>query len=481
MNSPNPYLCSHLIADGQTLNTAAIQSVIDKAAAAGGGTVIIPPGRYLTGMIRLRSGVCLHLETGATLLASANPEDHRPWTSSRTSGDHWQHEEEGAWHLIVAEDAEDIGLSGQGCLDGQGHLHYDSLPDDRPGWPLARHKDGRRPGAMVQISRCRRVSLRGVRLTNVANWTLHLFDSDQVMVRDLHIQNPPHAPNADGIDITGCHYVTVSGCHIDTCDDAVCLKTFDNSRTCENISVTNCVLRTHCVALKLGCIESVKDMRNITFSDCTITASHRALGLYSTRGGVFENIYAGNLVCDTAAPLMFTRPVHIDVRRDRTGLPAGAVRNVRIAGLSARTNGRCLFTATDGGCIENLILRDVQLRYPVVDDPATMGADYGGNQFSRHCPWARTRRAAFVFYGVDSVEATGLQVHWPDPDAAPDAVWSPAAKLANGDHRVFVPKDWQLPADAPFAAVATRKCRQTAIATEFLTGYQGGSALAQED
>src|SRR4051812_15957638 len=53
------------IANGQSLNTAAIQKTIDAAAADGGGTVVIPPGTFLSGAIFLKPGVHLHLEKGA--------------------------------------------------------------------------------------------------------------------------------------------------------------------------------------------------------------------------------------------------------------------------------------------------------------------------------------------------------------------------------------------------------------------------------
>ncbi|MCC5789625.1 MAG: hypothetical protein JJT75_08320 [Opitutales bacterium] len=459
--------------DGVTLSTKALQKAIDSIADLGGGTVLAPPGRYLTGMLRLRSKITFHLEAGAVLLASPNPEDSRPWAPSKASGDYWKHEEEGAWHLLYAEDCEDLTLSGPGILDGQGEYHYDAPPEGQLGWPLAKAKDGQRPGALVQISRCRRVRLQDIRLQNVANWTLHLYDSDHLQVRDIHINNPDHAPNADGIDITGCHYVTINGCHIDTCDDAICLKTFDHSRTCENVTVSNCVLKTSCVALKLGCVESVQDMRNVTFSNCTVTGSSRGVGLYSVHGGVLENISITNIVCDTKAPLMFTRPIHLDLRKStRSPNRPGGIRNVLISGMVATTNGRCLFTGDQDNFIENLILRDIQLIYPTVDDPARTAETYGGSQFSPQSPWARTTRAALVFDKVRECSLEGIQIQWPQPGEKIDPVWTPPAKIANGDHHLFQPADWALPEDTIFRAVAVKNSERLAFKTDHLTEYK---------
>lgn len=462
------------VPDGQTLSTLAIQKAIDDASAGEGGTVFIPPGRYLTGMLRLRSNMTLHFGKGATLLASPRPEDSEPWAPSKESGDYWQHDEEGSWHLLYAEGCEDLTISGHGCLDGQGTFHYEAPPEGELGWPLAKAKNGRRPGALLQISRCQRVRIQDIRLQNVANWTLHLFDSDHVQVRDVHINNPDHAPNADGIDITGCHFVSINGCHIDTCDDAICLKTFDHSRTCENVTVSNCVLKTSCVALKLGCSESVQDMRNVTFSNCTVTGSSRGIGLYSVRGALLENIAISNIVCDTKAPLMFTRPIHIDLRKsDRQPGRPGGIRNVIISGIVATTTGRCLFTGDKDLFIENLILRDIQLIYPSVDDPSLHAASYGGTQFSPQSIWGRTARAAMVFHKVRDAQVSGLSIQWPKTAKPSDPDWSPQQKIANGDHRIFTPEEWALAPGETFQAVQSRDCERLEITGPNLRDFAG--------
>ena len=64
--------------DGTTKDTKAIQSAIDKAAAAG-GTVVISPGRYVSGTIHLRSNLTLRIEQGATLMFSPDDGDFDPY------------------------------------------------------------------------------------------------------------------------------------------------------------------------------------------------------------------------------------------------------------------------------------------------------------------------------------------------------------------------------------------------------------------
>ena len=463
---------------GRIPATAAIQKAIDQIADAGGGTLTIPPGTYLTGMIRLRDQVELHLCRGAVLKASPHLEDHLPAIESAGNGDHW-HKTQKSFHLIVAQGCRDIALTGPGRLDGNGTAWYDPV---EPGaaWPLARDQDWKRMGAMVLISECQNVLLRDLQLGNVCNWTLHLHESDHVRVRDLLIQNPAQAPNSDGIDITGCHNVSVSGCHIDTGDDAICLKTLPDGRSCENIAVTHCVLRTHCVALKLGAGESFQDMRNVVFTDCTVSGSHRVVGLYSLEGAVIENVIVANLTFDTRAPLMFTRPIHIDLRRKRESSKIGAIRNIRISGLMGESNGRSLLTAEPGAVLEDIHLKDLFVRIPCFDDPAPCGKDNGGSQFSNRTPDARVERAAFVIENARNLVMDNIRIQWPREGDLPEK-WMFPSKLANGTHRQFLPEDWNLSPETPVHAVSASNVQGGHIQSEGLAGWQGGDTLHCED
>lgn len=95
-------------ADGKTLNTSSIQAAINACKTNGGGTVLIPAGRFVTGTLFLGSNLDLHLSPGAVLLGSTQIKDYDP--SHR--------------HLIYAEDAHNLSLSGTGTIDGQGPAFY---------------------------------------------------------------------------------------------------------------------------------------------------------------------------------------------------------------------------------------------------------------------------------------------------------------------------------------------------------------------
>jgi hypothetical protein len=465
------------VGDGRTPATAAIARAIDEVHQLGGGRVVVPAGTFLTGMVRLRDGVELHLEDGAVLRASPVMEDYFPLIETDGAGDHW-HKSEPSFHLVIAQRCRDIAITGTGLIDGNGTAWYTPV---EPGaaWPLAGQDGAPRMGAMVLVSECRNVLIRDVRMGNVCNWTLHLHESDQVRVRDIHINNPAQAPNSDGIDITGCRGITVSGCRIDTGDDAIVLKTQPAGRSCEDVTVSNCVLRTHCVALKLGATESYHDMRNVVFSNCVVRGSHRAIGLYSLEGGILENIVFSDINFDTRAPLMFARPIHIDLRRRRDDSKLGAIRNVRISKLFGETNGRCVITAVDGAVIENLHIRDVSLRMPTFDDPAIHGAKHGGGQFSNRSPQSRIERAAFVIENARGLVMENIRVQWPE-SPTPPADWTFPTKLANGTHRLFTPPDWELPTGTPVHAISARNVQGGHLDAPGLAGWQGGEAVCAQ-
>ena len=96
-------------------SNTAINKAIQECHKQGGGKVIVPAGNFFTGPIELKSNVCLHLEEGAVLKFSTNPEDYLPVVLSRWEG----------WDcynlkpLIYAYEQENIAITGKGILDGQ--------------------------------------------------------------------------------------------------------------------------------------------------------------------------------------------------------------------------------------------------------------------------------------------------------------------------------------------------------------------------
>ena len=74
------------VGDGANVNTAAIAKAISACADSEGGTVLIPPGLWLTGPIHLKSNVNLHAAEGATIRFSTRFEDYLPVVFTRWEG-----------------------------------------------------------------------------------------------------------------------------------------------------------------------------------------------------------------------------------------------------------------------------------------------------------------------------------------------------------------------------------------------------------
>ena len=106
--------------DGLALNTEAFRQAVKACHEEGGGLVCIPRGIWLTGPIHLRSDVNLHLEKGAVLRFSARFADYLPAVFTRWEGVECYNYSP----LIYARDCENVAVSGEGVLDGQGQAWW---------------------------------------------------------------------------------------------------------------------------------------------------------------------------------------------------------------------------------------------------------------------------------------------------------------------------------------------------------------------
>jgi polygalacturonase len=280
------------ISDGQTLTTQHLQAAIDACGAAGGGTVIVPAGRYVTGSLWLRSNVTLHLESGAVLLGSQRFDDFPKW-SSRWEGPGVK---QSRASLICGEGLENIAITGRGTIDGRGKIWWDSQRRE-PGV-------ARRP-ILVRVVDCRNVLVEGVTLKNSPMWTLSPLACDNVNIRGVTIINPPDSPNTDGINPDSCHNVRISDCHVDVGDDCITIKSGKETdgrrelRACENVTITNCTLMHGHGGVVVGS-EISGSIRNIAISNCVFVGTDRGIRIKARRGrgGVVKDVRASNLVMD---------------------------------------------------------------------------------------------------------------------------------------------------------------------------------------
>ena len=298
--------------DGKTKDTAAIQKAIDRCAAAGGGTVCLGPGRYLTAPIHLASHVTLHLDAGAVILGSRDKRDYGI-VRLRCAGNEGLTLEA----LINGSDLENVAVTGRGAIDGQGSIWWESLreyletpKERRPTWPdrdtedFVRVAPGIRP-CLVELVNCRDIVFDGFTLRNSGFWTLHPIFCENVKIHGLTILNPDHSYNTDGINPDSCRNVRISDCLISVGDDCITLKSGadDAARArpvpCENINITNCTMLDGHGGVVIGS-DCAGGVRNVTASNCVFQGTEMGIRIKSMRGrgGVVENIAVNNIVME---------------------------------------------------------------------------------------------------------------------------------------------------------------------------------------
>jgi polygalacturonase len=277
------------VGDGQALNTSAIQSAIAACQEAGGGTVYVPAGNYVTGPLSMCSNVTLHLDAGATLLGSQNLADY-PVVDGR-----WQGADQKTYaSLIAGSDLDNIAIVGRGTIDGRGNIWWRLHKEKKLAYPRPR---------LISFSNCSNVLIEGITAINSPAWTINPIHCENVTVDKVTILNPDDSPNTDGINPDSCRYVRISDCYVSVGDDCVTIKsgTEENSRLhlapCENITITNCTMAHGHGGVVIGS-EMSGDVRNIVISNCVFTGTDRGIRFKSRRGrgGIVEDIRVTNII-----------------------------------------------------------------------------------------------------------------------------------------------------------------------------------------
>lgn len=269
------------LGNGRILATVPLQRMIDACSSNGGGEVSIPPGVYITGGLLLKSGVTLHLAKGACLKASGRIDDYPAnWYCNR-----YLNEPHMDRCVIYAQHASDIGITGNGTIDGSMEC-FPNLND------LARNRP-----MLIRMVGCNNIRLEGVNLKNAAAWTTAFHRCEQVFARGLNIFNRPHpSGNGDGLDFDGCRTVIVSDCRFDTSDDCICLQNSYAGAVCEYVSISNCIMTGKWAGIRIG-LSSVGDIRDVTVSNIVMhDLDCSGLKIQATEGGKLSNMNFSNIV-----------------------------------------------------------------------------------------------------------------------------------------------------------------------------------------
>jgi hypothetical protein len=274
--------------DGIAKETAALQKILDDCAAGGGGEVILPAGKYLTGALQIGSNTTLRIDAGATLIGSPDIADY-PVMKVRWEGE-WR---DGHRALLSAEKARNIAITGAGTIQGPPLAIAELRPDDR---------GNVRGPAIIEPIDVANLTLRDFTLRYQRMWSIHMTYCENVLADHVTIRTTQL--NGDGIDVDSTQHVVIRNCDIDSGDDAIALK---SGRGMEAVRIgrpTNDVLIHDC---KLSCVsyaglglgtEMSGGVANVFIRDTAfIRCGQNAIFIKSktNRGGYIENITGTNL------------------------------------------------------------------------------------------------------------------------------------------------------------------------------------------
>ncbi len=309
---------------GEQLCTEAFRAAIAACNNSGGGRVVVPQGKFLSGAIHLLDNVELHLQEGSTIAFSTDDKDYLPVVLTRYEGMELYNYSP----LVYAYGKTNIAITGKGLLDGQASrenwwtLNRRPRPNQNEGEPSARRMGSRdslfqlmmagvpteerifgdghtlRPN-FVQFYKCKNILIEGVTLVRPPMWMLHPVLSENITVRDVTLISKI-APNGDGCDPEACKDVLIEGCFFDTGDDCIAIKSGRNRQgyelgiPTENVIIRNCKMVDGHGGVVIGS-ELSGGVRNVYAYDCEMSSPNldRALRLKSNshRGGVIENIF----------------------------------------------------------------------------------------------------------------------------------------------------------------------------------------------
>ena len=402
--------------DGVTLDSPAINAAIEEAVANGGGQVYLPTGTDLSGSIRLKSNIDLHLSPGCVIKAA--PASMKAYDESESFGGFPEYQDGGHTYfhnsLIWAEGANNVSITGHGMIDGEGLTKHDT---EKAG--IVQGGSIGTGDKSIALKQCRRVTLRDFTVYRGGHFAVIMTGCDLSTIDNLTIDT-----NRDGIDIDCCKYMTVTNCRVNTpSDDAIVLKSsyaLKKPVLCEHIAVTNCNVTGYecgtlldgtyvpakvgwvCGRFKLG-TESNGGYRNISLSNCTFMYSS-GLAFEEVDQGVMENIVVTNITmshvhhypiyittgCRNRGPKEVTHPSSArDIQISNvvaddcdslcsiivTGLPEEPVRNVWLSNIRLQFRG--------GGARElvNKDYREQSTHYP---EPKFAGHTPAYGLYARH-------------------------------------------------------------------------------------------------
>ena len=371
------------VGDGATLNTAAIQQAVDQLAAAGGGTLVVPAGRFLSGAIHLKPGVNLHLDPGAVLKGSTNILDY-PELMTRIEG----HFEVWIPALVNGSNVDHLRITGPGEIQGGGQPYWDEFWQARAADPKVTNLAVKRPRNLF-ISDSKDVQISGLSLRQSGFWNVHLFRCQDVVVENLDIRTPLRSPSTDGIDVDSCQDVAIHGCYISVDDDNIGIKGNKGTSALadptippnEHIHISDCTFGLGNAALTLGSEATL--VRDVVIENCKLTGTDKncvlKLKLRPDTEQHYENITARNITVDNpAAQLVSILPWTQFFDLQGKPAPGQLATNVTLVNITGTLRDFGRVEGPAKSVVANLTFQDINvtLKNPAVTVRNVQGVKY---------------------------------------------------------------------------------------------------------
>lgn len=295
-------------ADGKTKDTVALQAAVD-ACAGKGGVVHLHDGSYLTGTIRLKSDLVIHIDPSAQILGTQDDADY-PTQNPPTDNTQLLNCRKA---LLYAESVSNLTIEGTGAINGNGNA---------PQWigPSTLHPEATRPMAFFAV-KGKNVTLRDITLEHSAMWGLVNMEIDGLTIDHINVESV-YSGNRDGIDVVDCHHVLIQNSTIHSEDDSICIKSGTRYGV-DDVQVKNCTVSSVIAnALKFG-TASYGSFSNVTFDTITVeSADKAAMAVESVDGADISNIVYRNITFKDVGTPVFV------LLGDRGGTPTDDVHKI---------------------------------------------------------------------------------------------------------------------------------------------------------
>ena len=398
------------VADGKTINTRAIQAAVDACAGSGGGTVLVPPGLWVTGSVALKSQVSLRLEAGATLRGSSSLDDY--------PANGFKHLEMGDTRsLLWAIGQKDITICGEGTIELVDRPFFDwnllrtGLPPEKDSlladWQRRQCvvSAGRRPSQPIFFHDCHHLRLEGVTIRNSPCWTVTFSCCEDIQVRGIRIDNNLQVPNNDGLHFSGSKNIVVSDCIIRGGDDSLAFTGITNpDSVCERITVTNCILTSRSAGVRLGHLSG--KVRDVTLSNLVMHDCSRGFAIQAGDGGWVENVVIDNVVIETR---MFAgawwgkgEPLVISAANSSTA----HIRGVSVHHLRARSENSILVVGQNHN-VSDIVFGDLDLTFSLSPNSALYGQEFDLAPAPLRPAFIAGDRMPWIY--ADSVDGLGMR------------------------------------------------------------------------